>query len=202
LSEWIIHQACQDAMKWPSDMQLAVNVSAIQFKRGNLFDVVLQALIRSGLSPQRLQIEVTETALLEHQSEQLRTFRQLKNMGIALVLDDFGTGYSSASHVTDFPFDKIKIDKSFVQGLQKRECAAVIASAVALAKGLGITITAEGIETEAQFRALRSMNIDFAQGYLFSPPVPSGQLMSEQRNGKAKAGGFSSARPIAAARAD
>jgi len=202
LSEWIIRQACQDAMDWPSHVQLAVNVSAIQFKRGNLFDVVLDALLRSGLSPRRLQIEVTETALLENQSEQLRTFRQLKNMGIALVLDDFGTGYSSARYVTDFPFDKIKIDKSFVQGMHKRECAAVIGSAVALAKGLGITITAEGIETETQFRALRSMGIDFAQGYLFSRPVPSGQLMDEQENKKPKAGSVRSARQIAAARAD
>jgi len=201
LSEWIIRKACQDAMGWPSDIGLAVNVSAIQFKRGKLFDVVLQALLRSGLNPQRLQIEVTETALLEHQSEQLRTFRQLKNMGIALVLDDFGTGYSSASYVTDFPFDKIKIDKSFVQGLPKRECAAVIASAVALAKGLGITITAEGIETETQFRSLRPLGIDFVQGYLFSPPMPSDQWI-DGLGDQANAGLLSSKRPSVAARAD
>lgn len=187
LSEWIIRHACKEAMQWPSDIRLAVNVSAIQFKRGNLFDVVLRALLESGLSPVRLQIEVTETVLLEHQSEQLRTFRQLKNMGVALVLDDFGTGYSSARYVTDFPFDKIKIDKSFVQRLHKRQCAAVIASAVTLAKGLGITITAEGIETEAQFRALRSMGIDFVQGFLFSPPVPSNQLTYKQGGAKLRA---------------
>lgn len=182
LGEWIIQQACQDAASWPSDIQLAINVSAIQFKKGNLFDVVMQALLRSGLSPQRLQIEVTETALLEHQSGQLRTFRQLKSMGVALVLDDFGTGYSSATYLTNFPFDKIKIDKSFIQGLPKRECAAVIASAVALAKGLGITITAEGIETESQLKDLDTMGIDFGQGYLFSPPVPHHEFISMQGN--------------------
>lgn len=180
LGEWIIQQACQDAASWSSDIQLAINVSAIQFKKGNLFDVVMQALLRSGLSPQRLQIEVTETALLENQSGQLRTFRQLKNIGVTLVLDDFGSGYSSASYLTNFPFDRIKIDKSFVQGLPKRECAAVIASAVALAKGLGITITAEGIETESQLRGLEPMGIDFGQGYLFSPPVPLQQFISAQ----------------------
>jgi len=182
LGEWIIQQACQDAASWPSGIQLAVNVSAIQFKKGDLFGVIMQALLQSELSPQRLQIEVTETALLEHQSSQLRTFRQLKNMGVALVLDDFGTGYSSASYLTNFPFDRIKIDKSFVQGLPKQECAAVIASAVALAKGLGITITAEGIETESQLRDLAPMGIDFGQGYLFSQPVPQREFLAAQDN--------------------
>ena len=142
----------------------------------------MQALLQSGLSPRRLQIEVTETALLEHQSGQLRTFRQLKNIGVALVLDDFGTGYSSASYLTNFPFDKIKIDKSFIHGLPKRECAAVIASAVALAKGLGITTTAEGIETETQLHDLDAMGIDFGQGYLFSRPVPQFEFTSMFRD--------------------
>jgi diguanylate cyclase (GGDEF)-like protein/PAS domain S-box-containing protein len=178
LGEWIIRQACRDAATWPSHIRLAVNVSAIQFKRGNLFDVVMQALLESGLSPQRLEIELTETALLEQQSEQLHTFRQLKNIGVELVLDDFGTGYSSASYVTNFPFDRIKIDRSFVAGFDtRRECAAVIASAVALAKGLGITITAEGIESEAQLAALRAIDVDFVQGYLFSPPVPCDEFL-------------------------
>jgi diguanylate cyclase (GGDEF)-like protein len=171
LSEWIIQRACLDAASWPSHVQLAVNVSATQFKRGSLFDVVLQALVRSGLNPQRLQIEVTETVLLEQQFEQLQTFRRLKSLGATLVLDDFGTGFSSASYLTNFPFDKIKIDKSFIQGLPGRECEAVIASAVVLAKGLGISVTAEGIETELQLEYVRSMGIDFAQGYLFGRPV-------------------------------
>ncbi|WP_142251047.1 EAL domain-containing protein [Bradyrhizobium sp. UNPF46] len=176
LSEWIIQRACLDAVSWPPHVQLAVNVSATQFKRGDLFDVVLQALLRSGLNPRRLQIEVTETVLLEQQSEQLQTFRRLKSMGVTLVLDDFGTGFSSASYLTNFPFDKIKIDKSFIQGLSRRECAAVIASAVVLAKGLGISVTAEGIETEPQLEHVRSMGIDFAQGYLFGRPVPYRQF--------------------------
>jgi diguanylate cyclase (GGDEF)-like protein/PAS domain S-box-containing protein len=181
LSEWIIEHACRDAASWPGGMQLAVNVSAIQFKRGNLFDLVMRALLQSGLSPHRLQLEVTETALLEHQAEQLHMFRKLKNLGVALVLDDFGTGYS---------FDKIKIDRSFVQGVHRRECSAVIASAVALAKGLGITITAEGIETEEQFGLLRSMGVDFAQGYLFSRPMPHEDLAASQGWADAPAGGM------------
>ncbi|RTM08305.1 MAG: EAL domain-containing protein [Bradyrhizobiaceae bacterium] len=172
LSEWIIQRACLDAVSWPPGIQLAVNVSATQFKRGNLYDVVLRALLRSGLNPRRLQIEVTETVLLEQQSGQLQTFRRLKAMGVTLVLDDFGTGFSSASYLTNFPFDKIKIDKSFIQGLPRRECAAVIASAVVLAKGLGMSVTAEGIETETQIEDVRSMGIDFAQGYLFGRPMP------------------------------
>lgn len=173
LGEWIIEKACHQAASWPSNMKVAINVSALQFKWGDMFERFTEVLFRSGLSPRQLEIEVTETALLEQQPEQLHTFRQLKNMGATLVLDDFGTGYSCASCLTNFPFDKIKIDRSFVQGLgQRRECAAVVASAVALAKGLGITITAEGIETEEQFEAVRAMDIDFAQGYLFSRPVP------------------------------
>ena len=180
LGEWIIKQACRDAASWPPHVRLAINVSAMQFKRGNLFDVVVRALMQSGMNPRRLEIEVTETALLEQQSEQLHTFRQLKNIGAELVLDDFGTGYSSATYVTNFPFDKIKIDRSFVHGFDtRRECAAVIASAVALAKGLGITITAEGIESESQFAALRSIDIDFMQGYLFSPPVSSEEFVRD-----------------------
>jgi predicted signal transduction protein with EAL and GGDEF domain len=173
LGEWIIAQACRDAASWPSHIRLAINVSAIQFRRGNLFEVVMEALLQSGLSPRRLEIEVTETALLDHRSEHLHDFRRLKDIGVELVLDDFGTGYSSASYVTNFPFDKIKIDKSFVQGFDtRRECAAVIASAVALAKGLDITITAEGIENESQFAALRATDVDFMQGYLFGRPAP------------------------------
>ncbi|MES1148538.1 MAG: EAL domain-containing protein, partial [Bradyrhizobium guangdongense] len=182
LGEWIISQACRDAASWPSHLKLAVNVSAIQFKRGNLFDIVTEALLQSGLPPSRLEIEVTETAVLEQRPEQLQTFRKLRNIGIELVLDDFGTGYSSASYVTDFPFDKIKIDKSFVQGFDtRRECAAVIASAVALAKGLGIAITAEGIESEPQFAALRAIDVDYMQGYLFSRPLPREDFLQSNR---------------------
>jgi diguanylate cyclase (GGDEF)-like protein/PAS domain S-box-containing protein len=172
LGEWIIAQACRDAASWPSHIKLAINVSAIQFRRGNLFEVVTEALLQSGLGPERLEIEVTETAVLEHRPEQLRTFLKLKAIGVELVLDDFGTGYSSANYVTNFPFDKIKVDKSFVQGFDtRRECAAVIASAVALAKGLGIAITAEGIESEPQFAALRAIEVNYMQGYLFGRPT-------------------------------
>jgi EAL domain-containing protein (putative c-di-GMP-specific phosphodiesterase class I) len=125
------------------------------------------------LSPERLELEITETALLENRETHLQTIRQLKNLGICIVLDDFGIGYSSASYLTQFPFDKIKIDKSIIQGAGKsRASAAVVASALALARGLEIATTAEGIETEEQFELLRAAGANLAQGFLFGRPLP------------------------------
>jgi EAL domain-containing protein (putative c-di-GMP-specific phosphodiesterase class I) len=148
--------------------------------KGNLFDVVLCALVVSGLSPDRLELEITESALLENEVSHLQTIRQLKNIGITIALDDFGTGYSSASYVTKFPFDRIKIDRSFTQGAaERRDCAAVIASALALARGLDIAVTAEGIETETQFQMARNAGIECAQGYLFGAPAPLSRFRDE-----------------------
>ena len=131
------------------------------------------ALVLSGLTPDRLEIEITELALLDKEAEHLKTIRQLKNLGITIALDDFGTGYSSASYVTKFPFDRIKIDKSFTQGAaERKDCAAVIASVLALARGLDIAVTAEGVETEKQFQMLRNAGVECAQGYLFGRPLP------------------------------
>ena len=117
LGDWILRQACLDAAAWPADIRIAVNVSAVQFASGNLFDLVLGALVDSGLSPQRLELEIADTSLLQKdQAEHLATIRQLKNLGVSIVLDNCGAGYSSASYLTSFPFDKIKIDKSVAQG--------------------------------------------------------------------------------------
>jgi diguanylate cyclase (GGDEF)-like protein len=173
LGEWVLQQACRDAVHWPAHVKVAVNISAVQFNKGNLFDVILCTLVETGLPPDRLELEITETALLEGRETHLQTIRQLKNLGIVMVLDDFGTGYSSASYLTKFPFDKIKIDKSITQGAaQNRACAAVVASALALARGLEIATTAEGIETEEQFELLRAAGANLAQGFLFGRPVP------------------------------
>jgi diguanylate cyclase (GGDEF)-like protein len=177
LGEWVLQQACKDAALWPANIKVAVNISAVQFKKGNLFDVILCALVESGLAPQRLELEITETALLENQGAHLAAIRQLKNLGISLALDDFGTGHSSINYLTVFPFDKIKIDKSFTEGvLKRRDYKAVVASTLALAQGLGTATTAEGVETEEQFDYMREAGVDLVQGYLFGQPVPASEL--------------------------
>jgi diguanylate cyclase (GGDEF)-like protein len=173
LGEWILNQACADAANWPADVKVAINISAIQFKKGNLFEVILSALVKTGLQPERLELEITETSLLENQDAHLTTIRQLKNLGLSIALDDFGTGFSSINYLTIFPFDKIKIDKSFTKGILSRaDCKAVVACSLALAKGLGIVTTVEGIETEEQFEYMRAAGVELAQGYLFGKPVP------------------------------
>jgi EAL domain-containing protein (putative c-di-GMP-specific phosphodiesterase class I) len=177
IGEWILQRACTDAAAWPTHISLAINISAVQFKKGNLLDVILCALVESGLEPDRLELEITETSLLENQEAHLATIRQLKNLGISFALDDFGTGYSSVTYLTNFPFDKIKIDRTFTQGvLERRDYAAVVSSVLALAKGLGKITTVEGIETEPQFEYMRQAGVDLAQGYLFSRPVPASSL--------------------------
>jgi diguanylate cyclase (GGDEF)-like protein/PAS domain S-box-containing protein len=177
LGEWIMRRACADAASWPAHVKLAINISAIQFKKDNLFEVILSTLVESGLAPGRLELEITETSLLENQEAHLTTIRQLKNLGISMALDDFGTGYSSVNYLANFPFDKIKIDKSFTQGvLNRRDCKAVVASTLALAQGLGTVTTAEGVETEEQLEYMRAAGVDLVQGYLFGRPVPIAQL--------------------------
>jgi diguanylate cyclase (GGDEF)-like protein len=178
LGGWILQQACIDAAAWPAHIRIAVNVSAVQFSKGNLFDLILCALVDSGLSPQRLELEIADTSLFEkNQAAHLGTIRQLKNLGVSIVLDNCGAGYSSASYLAGFPFDKIKIDKSLTQGFtSRRDCAAVVASVLALAHGLEIVTAAKGVETGEQFEALLTAGIDFAQGYLFGRPVPHCEL--------------------------
>jgi predicted signal transduction protein with EAL and GGDEF domain len=177
LGEWILQRACADAALWPAHVKIAVNISAVQFKRGNLFDVILCTLVETGLAPERLELEITETSLLENQDAHLTTIRQLKNLGISMALDDFGTGYASVTYLTSFPFDNIKIDRTFTHGvLTRRDCAAVVSSVLALAQGLGTVTTVEGIETEEQLEYMRNAGADFAQGYLFGRPVPLAQL--------------------------
>jgi diguanylate cyclase (GGDEF)-like protein len=178
LGEWVLRQACMDAAAWPADIRIAVNVSAVQFVSGNLFELVLGALVDSGLSPLRLELEIADTSLLQKdQAEHLATIRQLKNLGVSIVLDNCGAGYSSASYLASFPFDKIKIDKSVAQGFEnRRDCVALVASVLALARGLDIATAAKGIESRTQYEALLAAGVDFAQGYLFGRPVPHSEL--------------------------
>ncbi|MBV8696694.1 MAG: EAL domain-containing protein [Bradyrhizobium sp.] len=176
LGEWIIRQACDDATTWPADIKLAVNLSPVQFKEAELFDVMQSALAKSGLAPERLEVEITESVLLEQAAENLAFIERLKSIGISLALDDFGTGYSSLSYLTTFPFDKIKIDKSFIRNLTERhEGYAIISSVVTLARGLNMAVTAEGVETPEQLDMLRSLGVNFAQGYLLGRPAAIGR---------------------------
>jgi diguanylate cyclase (GGDEF)-like protein/PAS domain S-box-containing protein len=177
IGEFVLQRACADAATWLPHIRVAVNLSLVQFRKGNLLDVILCALVESGLAPDRLELEITESVLLENELEILSVIRQLKNLGVSLALDDFGTGYSSLSCLTKFPFDKIKIDKSFTQNMAKRaECAAIVASVRALGRGLNIVTTAEGVETEQQFELLRTAGVNLVQGYLFGRPCPASEL--------------------------
>ena len=174
LGEWILQQACADAAAWPSHIGIAVNVPTMQFRKENLFDVILCALVGSGLSPERLAIEIAEVEKLDAgRTRHLQAVRQLKNIGVSIVLDDCGTGHSSATYLTAFPFDNVKIAKPFTHGVVgRRDCAAVVTSVVALARGLDVTTTAKGVETSEQFEALKAAGVDRVQGFLFGRPTP------------------------------
>jgi diguanylate cyclase (GGDEF)-like protein/PAS domain S-box-containing protein len=177
LGEWILERACTDAAAWPDHIKVAVNLSAVQFRSGTLFDVILCALVESGLPPERLELEITESVLMQNAEGYGVIIQQLKNIGISIALDDFGTGYSSLSYLTTFPFDKIKIDKSFTQGLTNNAgCAASVASVLTLARGLDMIVTAEGVETKQQFELLRAAGVHQIQGYLFARPGPLAEL--------------------------
>ncbi len=187
IGQWVLQIACDEAAKWPTDITLAVNISPVQFRKSNLIDVVTCALAQSGLPPDRLELEITETSLIESAAECLPLLRQLKSLGTRIALDDFGTGYSSLSQVTMFPFDKIKIDKSFVQNMTKRAaCAAVISSTLTLASTLDIATTAEGIETAEQYELLRLAGVTSLQGYLLARPGPAAELDFSRVYGKPK----------------
>ena len=177
LGQWILEKACTDAASWPKHIKVAVNLSAVQFGKAGLFEVILCALVDSGLAPERLELEITESVLLENDADCRAMLQQLKNIGVSIVLDDFGQGYSSLGYLTTFPVDKIKIDKAFTQGLSKRvECTAIVESVLTLARGLNIATTAEGVETEDQLELLSAAGVDFVQGYLLGRAVPASAL--------------------------
>ncbi len=177
LGQWILQQACRDAAGWPSHLTVAVNLSPVQFRSGDLVDRVKQALAVSGLPPQRLELEITESVLLGNNVENLEVLHRMRNLGIAIVLDDFGTGYSSMSYLLSFPFDKIKIDRKFVSEVARRnDCAAIVNAVTGLARSLDIATTAEGIETPEQLVLLRAAGCTYAQGYLFGTPRPKSEL--------------------------
>ena len=177
IGEWVLRQACMDAAGWSQDVGVAVNLSPVQFKNPNLVSTVKEALRASGLPAHRLELEITESVLLQNSEATLSVLHELRGFGVRISLDDFGTGYSSLSYLRSFPFDKIKIDRSFVTELATRDDSMAIVRAVTgLGKSLGIVTTAEGVETDAQFELLRREGCTQAQGYLFSRPRPAADV--------------------------
>lgn len=177
IGDWVIQKACSDAVRWPHDVCVAVNVSPLQLQSHRILTVVTRALAETGLLPSRLELELTESALIENVEHTTRILGDLKSLGVRLALDDFGTGYSSLSHLHQFNFDKIKIDRSFVQSFaERRESAAVVNAVVHLARDLGISMTAEGVETVEHMDSMRDAGCDHVQGYLLGRP----QALSNQ----------------------
>jgi diguanylate cyclase (GGDEF)-like protein len=172
IGAWVVREACARAATWPDDIRIAVNASAVQFHRGALHETILRALADTGLAPARLEVEITESIFLEGGETTLRLLHSLRSLGVRIALDDFGTGYSSLSYLQSFPFDKLKIDRSFIQNLLTRDGASAIVRAITeLAHALNIETTAEGVEETAQLVELRSHGCSSVQGFLFAEPM-------------------------------
>jgi diguanylate cyclase (GGDEF)-like protein len=182
IGEWALQEACREAAGWPEPIRVAVNLSPVQFRSAGLTLSVMMALARSGLAPERLELEVTESVLLKGTEATLATIEQLKQLGVRIALDDFGTGYSSLSYLRMFKFDKVKIDRSFVHEMERSlEARAVIEAVITLSRRLEIDSTAEGVETEAQLEMLRREGCDQAQGFLFGRPAAAASLHTARR---------------------
>ena len=177
LGEWALREACSDAMGWPEDISVSVNLSAVQFAKGDLVSTVMNALASSGLPASRLELEITESILLEGSDHNVRILEQLHELGVRISLDDFGTGYSSIGYLRSFSFDKLKIDQSFVKDLLADEKSlAIVRAIVGLGSSFGITTTAEGVETEDQRSCLNQEGCTEVQGYLYSEPLPPSEI--------------------------
>jgi predicted signal transduction protein with EAL and GGDEF domain len=174
LGEWVIREACRTASRWPEHLHVAVNISAVQFRHPGLMQVIVGALAASALPPARLEIEITESVLLQDTDMTLALLHQLRALGIRIAMDDFGTGYSSLTYLQCFPFDKIKIDRSFVKDITENVGSLNIVRAVAqLASGMGMAATAEGVETKEQLERITQEGCTEMQGYFFSRPLPA-----------------------------
>jgi diguanylate cyclase (GGDEF)-like protein len=177
IGAWVVREACTQAAGWPDNIRVAVNASAVQFHRGSLHETILRALADTGLAPDRLEIEITESIFLEGGEATLRLLHSLRSLGVRIALDDFGTGYSSLSYLQSFPFDKLKIDRSFIHNLLTREGASAIVRAITeLAHALNIETTAEGVEETAQLVELRSHGCSSVQGFLFAEPMSAADV--------------------------
>jgi diguanylate cyclase (GGDEF)-like protein len=173
IGEWVLREACAEAASWPRPLKIAVNLSPVQFKQGDLPTVVHEILLQTGLSPSRLELEITEGVLIGDFSRALSILRRLKALGVRIAMDDFVTGYSSLSYLQSFPFDKIKIDRSFIMNVQSsHESAAIVRAVIGLARGLNVPVAAEGVETTEQLRFLSEESCSEIQGFLIGKPSP------------------------------
>jgi EAL domain-containing protein (putative c-di-GMP-specific phosphodiesterase class I) len=177
IGEWVLREACLAASAWPEHIRIAVNLSPVQFRNRALVNQVNSALHDAGIDPRRLELEITESLLLDDSTTTFETLHRLRALGVRIAMDDFGTGYSSLSYLRSFPFDKIKIDRSFMNGLTpSKDSMAIIKAVIGLGQSLGMATTAEGVETEDQLSAVRAQGCDEVQGFLFSPPLPASSI--------------------------
>jgi predicted signal transduction protein with EAL and GGDEF domain len=173
MGEWIMREACRQAASWPTPLQVAINLSPVQFRHGDLPGLVHAVLLETGLAPSRLELEITEGVLIGDFDRGLALLRRLKALGVRIAMDDFGSGYSSLSYLQSFPFDKIKIDREFVMNLGRNaQSAAIIRAVIGLGHGLDVPIVAEGVETQEQLSFLASESCDQVQGYFIGRPAP------------------------------
>jgi diguanylate cyclase (GGDEF)-like protein/PAS domain S-box-containing protein len=178
VGEWVLRRACEETANWPNEMKVAVNLSPSQLKSRNLVAVVMSALAHSGMAASRLQLEITETVLMQNTFSTLATLHELRKLGVQIAMDDFGTGYSSLSYLRSFPFDKIKIDRSFIQDMANgAEPFAIVRAVTGLANNLSIISTAEGVETRQQLEALQTIGCTEMQGYYFSRARPAAEIV-------------------------
>jgi EAL domain-containing protein (putative c-di-GMP-specific phosphodiesterase class I) len=177
LGEWVLNMACRETIRWPDHIKVAVNLSPSQLNNRNLVKVVTDVLNASGMAAHRLQLEITESVLMQNTFATLATLHELRKLGVQIAMDDFGTGYSSLSYLRSFPFDKIKIDRSFIQDLSNgAEPLAIVHAVAGLAKCLNMISTAEGVETQQQLEALQAIGCTEMQGFLFSRPRPAKEI--------------------------
>ena len=181
IGQWVLREACQTATTWPNDLTVAVNLSPAEFESGAIVDSVAAALKESGLNPHRLELEITETLLLGNSEKTMHDLQKLKAMGISIVMDDFGTGYSSLSYLWKFPFDKIKIDRSFMESFEKSggNVETVVKSIIALGREMHMRVTVEGVETLDQVDFLNKADADQVQGFYFGRPVPAAEVSAD-----------------------
>jgi predicted signal transduction protein with EAL and GGDEF domain len=173
MGEWIMRAACREAASWPKPLQIAINLSPVQFRHGDLPGLVHTVLLETGLTPSRLELEITEGVLIGDFSRALSILRRLKSLGVRIAMDDFGTGYSSLSYLQSFPFDKIKIDQAFISNLERNpQSATIIRAVIGLARGLELPVVAEGVETKDQLAFLSKESCDEVQGFLIGKPLP------------------------------
>ena len=184
IGEWVLRRASADAVSWPANVKLSINLSPVQFRRANPIEAYMALLAESGLPPNRLEFEITESVFLHGNTENMALLHQLRALGVSIVLDDFGTGYSSLSYLRTFPFDKIKVDRSFVAELSDNtDCASIVSAVAALGRSLRIGTIAEGVETQEQLTLARAAGCTHAQGFLIGRPCRLAELSLEPFRG-------------------